>query len=125
MQEREIKFTGKRIDNGEWVYGNLFYWIKRGEKILIIGEGVQNGSVMGFEVIPESVGQYSGLNDKNGKGIYEGDILQHEMVEELITVIFKNGAFRSSINNMPIGSFRLSEIEVIGNVFENPELLTA
>lgn len=45
-----IKFKGKRVDNGQLIEGNFFYWIKRGVKIPIIGDGVKNGSVMGFEV---------------------------------------------------------------------------
>lgn len=73
---RTIKFKGKRIDNGEWIYGSYvphynFFGTIKDEMV------DENGNL--FEVAPSTVGQYTGLKDKNGKEIYEGDILQDEM----------------------------------------------
>lgn len=104
---RDILFRGKRKDNGEWVEGVAF----PGEdwSITICRRNPIDGSFDGYEVDPASVGQYTGLTDKNGTKIFEGDIVLKltRSGEKLCEVRFGND----------------KNIEVIGNIHDNPELL--
>ena len=145
---REIKFRGKRIDNGEWVYGGYHKHIKR--QISPIGDSLQDDDIAhliiqsgfadwnmpkplhGIEVIPETVGQYTGLKDKNGKEIYEGDIVCDRWAN-FYTPIFRNGIYMAyNVKDLhltkqePSTQFNViwkNGCEVIGNIYENPELL--
>lgn len=144
MNNRYI-FRGKRKDNGEWVYGGIYYQkadeVKE-EAVYIIG-GSLNDVGAAYEVIPETVGQYTGLTDKNGKPIFEGDIVEADGY-----IFFVNfGKCGGVANNEDYGyigyyldgydeitkkvlSYGLRDdicyftnIEAIGNIHDNPELL--
>ena len=127
---REILFRGKKKTDGEWCTGNLFIDDKVDEYEILIG--YTNYRVC-WTVIPETVGQYTGLTDKNGKKIFEGDILRTGT--RMGYILFEKGCFRFRWKNFDkyrddffktciiteYGSFR--ELEVIGNIHDNPELL--
>lgn len=152
---REIKFRGKRVDNGEWVYGDIIHCTSGKTYIFPSGDYAnesdkvnQEGCLMmfTFEVAPKTAGQFTGLRDKKGKEIYDGDIVK--CVSELYSGFGKypTGKFSTtyyeicSINKNAycfgerrIGGKNIFEgilrdcakeyYEVIGNIYENPELL--
>ena len=121
---REILFRGKRIDNGEWVEGGY-----RHEKIgeyytsVFIVKHLTSGVWENHRVVPATVGQYTGLTDKNGKKIFEGDIVNFS--DNLYYIIFVDGCFRICRNRQY--SYTLhnlhSAFEIIGNIHDNPGLL--
>lgn len=125
---REIKFRSKRLDNGEWVYGDL---IHTNQGTLIISRLSANGYKIkideAYDVESNTVSQFTGLQDKNGKDIYEGDILFNPFFGDYWQVIFKDGAFIAQL--LPIEKDCIEDLSVInasfdkaGNVFDNPEL---
>lgn len=127
---REVLFRGKRKDNGEWVYGDLIHRKIWTSQLYIIREE-DNGfdSYTEYEVIPETVGQYTGLTDKNGKKIFEGDICRHYSNYSgkniYAPIVFELGMFYLKYDDkagMPLGDM-CEKIEVIGNIHDNPELL--
>ena len=146
---REILFRGKRVDNGEWVYGVP---IKDQQGDVVIVESVFEceeyncrGAIIWY-VDEKTVAQYTGLTDKNGKKIFDGDIIQYVFpaenakpdigvvkfteYKETINSYFPCGFVISWINDRYLRSdiaywtcYKENKIEVIGNIHDNPELL--
>lgn len=159
---REILFKGKRKDNGEWVEGDLLHNDNTNYPMTLIGSLILSRNkytdeicIDGYgliEVDPETVCQYTGLKDKNGKKIWEGDIVRFEgygyMPEvEIGEVVFSRGCFgveylsklykalghndksfhrigkTSKWRDMGASGIITYTYEVLGNIFDNPELL--
>lgn len=124
---REILFRGKRVYNGEWLAGDLLANKYERPNICPIGD------VNCYPVIPETVGQYTGMKDKNGEKIFEGDIVKYSTTCEIFTVAW-HGSFAEFViselqkpNKATRGSKNMYLVnrycEVIGNIYDNPELL--
>lgn len=155
---KEILFIGKRVDNGEWVVGDLIHrqiWKRSLTIIRVSDDGFDHYEE--YEVISETVGEFTGLVDKYGKKIFEGDIIRYydedcyyypeECTEFFGKVVQECGAFGvGTQNELPLelenwcGNDNfvslweiywnlnccdgvLPMIEVIGNVYDNKELL--
>lgn len=122
---REILFRGKRVDNGEWIYG--YYVHQYGADMIYLPDGTDRE--YGFDyyhIIPETVGQYTGLTDKNSKKIFEGDIVNIEYPETTVknTVIEYIGTgFYGGDEGDAWELDNYYSLEVIGNIHDNPELL--
>lgn len=135
---REILFKAKRLDNGEWVEGDLLH-LPHG--VVILANGYAN-------IVPETICQYTGLTDKNGKKIWEKDVVTHsytvwanvlgnppeyEIAHKKKNYVIKWDCTASYMgyryhNGRNIFPFKLGTVingddEVIGNIFDNPELL--
>lgn len=128
---REILFRGKQKDNGEWVEGYYNYATDGYNlELHLISDKITG---IHTEVIPETVGQYTGLTDKNGKKIFEGDIIscKSRLDSANMVVIFECGQFRMVLaekyhNYVSGGGYydiNCFEKSVIGNIHGNPKLL--
>lgn len=132
---REIKFRGKRLDNGEWIHGSLL-----DGDIIVSGPVDADDEYIGLgewsSVDPDTLGQYTGMEDRNGKEIYGRDILDGsyinpmsgELIKRLYEVAYERGRYLAKlIGHHPYGTtmlyFENGNGEVIGNVYDNPELL--
>ena len=124
---REIKFRGKSIMNntcGDWLYSS---GIKYGDDVELMYCDEDTSEEWNY-IDKETVGQYTGLHDKKGKEIYEGDIVKIKYRNEDIgKVIYEHNGFSIDVTNMNKNYGRVSFvnnfIEVIGNIYDNPELL--
>lgn len=145
---REILFRGKAINrdigyhrtsykNGDWVYGLVIKLYN--ERFELPAEMTNVNGVSGIEVDYKTIGWYTGLTDKNGKKIFEGDIIKYKNTDGIkfngvaLTVIGKvvynekNASFaisgKDKIGAKHYDYFPIKNIEVIGNIHDNPELL--
>lgn len=156
---REILFRGKKTSNGEWVMGNLFIPDKDDTPTQIcIGTNIIR---ITYDIIPETVGQFTGLTDKNGTKIFEGDIVQYETFDDFdCQSVVKFGEYKQDGSGgeysgtkcigfyVKVDNFTCpdwcenepecfpyymwqqnilevaSECEVIGNIYDNPELIS-
>lgn len=124
---REIIFRGKRLDNGEWVYGSLLI----NNNLAYIHD--EHSCPYDYDFIPvdpDTVGQYTGLKDKNGKEIWERDIVKRvaNMRDyagcdgEVVGIFYVQYSEYGLLPFCELG-YRMSEYEIIGNLPDNPELL--
>lgn len=140
IMNREIKFRGKRKSSGLWIYGSL---VKLESMAFILTEEALKetplnmiGSAINHNAV-DCVGHYTGLHDKNGKEIYEGDIVKAPLLDPIFEDIIKD-AFDNAVIEYTYGAFGVcyyggshkiylqdlaDKIEVIGNKFDNPELI--
>lgn len=128
MELRRIDFRGKSILTDEWFYGDLVHSADKKRFGILVND---KDSYDECEVAPETIGQFTGLYDAHGKGIYEGDILKWKADNRLYAVIFKWGMFYASVevcNQEIYGGFPLHGLtddeacEIVGNIYDNPEL---
>ena len=131
---REILFRGKRLDNGKWVEGAFcpndcddpFGPMVYKPSIIKLGDPCDG---FWFAVDPETVGQYTGLKDKNGKKIFEGDIWNCGGCIGVIKWVEDVCSFEANytMNGIEyanaVGAYRAAKVEVIGNIHDNPDLL--
>ena len=136
---REILFRGKSIDNGEWVEGAFLndrdgaFYICPAVSYISHGDGGNRRRIGSwYKVDPSTVGQYTGLKDKNGERIFEGDVAKvlQGKDKDIAYVGFENGAFMlypktGNIYERTLWEYWYNDwdVEVIGNITDNPELL--
>lgn len=143
---REILFRGKRVDNGDWMCGSIISF-DDGSKVILPSSAevfMQSGTSTiccneCYDVGPSTVGQYTGLTGKNCVRIFEGDIVRYidhdtqeydigekyvaDWDEEEACILFECFVYGESISYEVFNKKQAKNLEVIGNIFDNPELL--
>lgn len=136
---RTIKFRGKRLDNGEWIFGDLLQTNEGSVCIGIHGQYIDDGMHFNdlYDETPyvdeDTVSQFTGLLDKNGKEIFEGDIVNVRQGERTFDIVVKWSneamafmAYYADGNQSPLSwlsDLRMYQLKAIGSIHDNPELL--
>ena len=134
---REILFKAKRIDNGKWIEGELFksytddkaYILKYLNTTDFLSYGIPKFNCLGYEVDINTICQYTGTIDKNGNKIWENDIVKRKCFKGVYKIYWcgLEGCWvgKNTIDNIEylLGCINSHYYEVVGNVFDNPELL--
>lgn len=129
---REIKFRGKSKLTGKWVYGNYDFYIFI--KTNLLENIIENKNELPIPIDIKTLGEYTGLKDQNGKEIYEGDVVAMQFQrackrkKAVIKYIDKYAGFvltetLKEKENTSLGDYQMENVEVIGNIYDNPELL--
>lgn len=127
---RKIKFRGRITDTKEWVCGSLIIY-PDGEYNILTSRNNHSSKMDDWRIDADTVGQFTGLHDKNGKEIYEGDILFDYDFNEMVEVEYEEQLGAFILDKIPtigavgyIGS-KDTELycEIIGNIHDNPELM--
>ncbi len=127
--KREILYRGARMEDGKFVYGSLVF-VKENDKSenelphIVISYGPDTFDW--FEVDPETVGQYTGIDDREGEKIFEGDIFKIGAENNIYTVRFDYGCFLAYEDDVQVGilaELATMFIKKIGNIHDNKELL--
>ena len=122
---REILFRGKNVIGGQWLNGDLIH-TTTGKAPMIRVHG--KNSAISYMVVPETICQYTGLTDKNGKRIFEGDIVViYSDEKHPVQIVFLESSWTAVTPKYRYYRHRMEDIEdkyeVIGNIHDNPELI--
>lgn len=134
---KRIVFRGKCIDTGEWVYGSLLCNYDRETFISVSGYSHTGAAFSGsYKVLPDTVGQYTGLKDRKGKDVYENDIIEAEIYDNeydifwvRFLIVWDKRRLRlkcldeGDIDELEYLDESEATIKVLGNKWDNPELL--
>lgn len=141
---REILFRGKSTKTNQWIYGGFHIWEKR--QVCVFGNDRLKDDEISYvitvnsfadwnmprtmhavEVIADTVGQYTGLTDRNGNKIFEGDIVNILTEnEEIGIIVYEDGGFIVRADKFSIdfiNNINGTDVEVIGNKYDNPKLM--